>query len=63
MLKSNISDVYFHKFMKIKINLDDDLPLGKTLNMHNVGIRIKSVFNKNHNHYYNQVFLEKCSYK
>ena len=49
--------------MKIKINLDDDLPLGKTLNMHNVGIRIKSVFNKNHNHYYNQVFLEKCSYK
>ena len=23
MLKSNISDVYFHKYPKIKINLDD----------------------------------------
>ena len=32
MLKSNISDVYSNKYMKIKINSDDDLPLEKTLN-------------------------------
>ena len=25
-LRSNISDVYFHKFTKTKINSDDDLP-------------------------------------
>ena len=27
MLKSNISDVYSHKYKKIKINSDDDLHL------------------------------------
>ena len=26
MLKSNISEVYSHKYTKIKINSDDDLP-------------------------------------
>ena len=41
--------------MKIKINSDDDLPLEKALNMHNVVILIKSFFKKNHNHYYYQV--------
>ena len=30
MLKSNISDVYSHKYMKIEINSDDDLRLEKT---------------------------------
>ena len=29
MLKSNISDVYFHKYKKMKINSEDDLPLEK----------------------------------
>ena len=27
LLKSNISDVYFHKYRKIKIDSNDDLPL------------------------------------
>ena len=36
MLKNNITDVDLHKYIKIKINLDDDLPLEKTLNMYNV---------------------------
>ena len=35
-IKSNITDVYFHKYMKIKINSDDDFSLEKTLNIHNV---------------------------
>ena len=63
MLKSNILDFYSHKYTKIKIDLNDNLPLEKTLNVHNVVIRIKSVFNKNYNHYYYRVFLEKFSYK
>ena len=41
-----------HKYEKIKIDSDDDLPLIKTLTMLNVVI-IKSAFNKNHNQYYN----------
>ena len=31
--------------------------------MQNVVIHIKSVFDKNYNHYFKNVFLEKCSYK
>ena len=50
MLKSNISDIYSHKYTKIKLNSDDDLPFEKGLNMHNAEILIKSVFNKNDNH-------------
>ena len=38
--------------MKIKINSNDDSPLEKALNMHNVIILTKSVFNENHNHYH-----------
>ena len=30
MLKSNTSDIYSHKYIKIKIKLDDSLSLGKT---------------------------------
>ena len=59
MLKSNISDIYSHKEVKIKINPDDHLPLEKTLNIHNAVLHIESVFNKNHNHYYYQAFLQK----
>ena len=57
-LKSNISDIYSHKYTKIKINSDDDLFLEKTKTTHFVVILIKSVFNENHNHYYYKVFLE-----
>ena len=48
--------------MKIKIN-SDDLPLEKTLIMNNVVILDNSIFSKNHNHYYHEIFLEKCSYE
>ena len=46
---------YFHNH--------DSLPLEKTLTLHNVIIRIKSAFNKNQNHYYYNMFLEKGSYQ
>ena len=50
---------------KTKINSDEHLPLEKTLITQNIiVILIKSVFNKNHNYYYNdETFLEKWSYK
>ena len=63
MLKSNMLDVYYHKYTKIKINSDNGLALEKPLNMRNVVILVKSIFNKNRNHFYYQIFLEIYSYK
>ena len=48
MLKSNIFDVSFQKYTKIKFNLKDDLPLEKAFIMQNVVVLNKSVFNKNY---------------
>lgn len=42
MLKSNNLGFYSHKYIKIKINLDDKLSLEKTSNMHNLVKGIKS---------------------
>ena len=49
--------------MQKQIDSDDDLPLEKTLTWHNFVILIKSVFNKNQNHYYYNIFLGKCLYQ
>ena len=35
MLKSSIFGVYSHRYTKIKINSDDDLPFDKTLTIDN----------------------------
>ena len=43
MLKINISYVYSHKYMKTEIDSDDDLPLEKTWNRHNVVLVIRSM--------------------
>ena len=59
-LKSGIAYVGSFDYPKIKTGSGDDLPLEKTLTMHNNVIIVKSVFNKNYNHYYYQTFLEKC---
>ena len=48
--------------MKIKINLNDHFPLEETLNLHNVKILIKSVFDKNQNHCYYNILSEEYSY-
>ena len=56
--KSFILDAYSHKFTKIyEINLENDIPLEKTTNVHNAIILIKSVL-INHNHYHYQTFSE-----
>lgn len=63
ILKTNISDIYRHKYIRIKINLDHDLALEKPLNIHNSVILIKSVFNKNYSHYFYQEVVEKKLYE
>ena len=60
--KSGIT--YFsHYFAKIKVDSYDSLPIEKRLTLHNVIIHIKSVLNKDKNHYYFKIFLEKYSYQ
>ena len=48
--------------MKIKFNLDDDLPLNKTIEICSMIIVVRTVFHEI-NKYYPQVFLDECSYK
>ena len=48
--------------MKIKFDLDDDLPLNKTIEICNVTIAVNAIFYEN-NKYYPQVFLDECLYK
>ena len=38
---------YDEKYMKIKSNSDDDLPLNKTLELRNMIIVVRSVFHEN----------------
>ena len=61
--KSGIAYVISHNYIKIKIYSYDSLLLEKTLTLHNVIILVKSVSNKNQNHYYYNIFLEKCWYQ
>ena len=48
--------------MKIKFNSDDNLPLNKTIKLHNMTIIIRSVFEKD-GKFCLQVFLGKCLYE
>ena len=49
--------------MKIKFNLDDELPLNnKMIEIHSMIIVVRAVFYKN-NKYYPQVFLDECLYQ
>ena len=58
------SHIFFsHYFAQIKVDSYDSVPIGKSLTLHNVIIHIKSVLNKDKNHYYYNVLLEKCSYQ
>ena len=57
---SNHSSAEYGKdFMKIKFNPDDNLPLNKTLKLHNMTIVIRSVFEE-HSKFYPQFYLDKC---
>ena len=48
--------------MKIKCNLDGELPLNKTIEIPNMTIVVKAVFHEN-SKYYPQVFLDECLYE
>ena len=48
--------------MKIKFQLDDDLPLDKTFNILDMIIVVVSVLEKN-SKYYPQIVLHECAYK
>ena len=51
-----------HNYLIIKID-SYVLALKETLTLHNVVILIQSLLNKNKNHYYYNVFLERCLYQ
>ena len=56
------SDDYNEKYMKIKSNSNDELPLNKTIKIPTMTIVVTAVFHEN-NKYYPQVFLDECLYK
>ena len=55
------SDDYYGKIFKIELNLDDELPLIKMIEIHSMIIVVRSVFHEN-SKYYPQVFLLECLY-
>ena len=61
-INSGKTSEYDKDFMKIKFNSDDNLPLNKTLKLHNMTIVIRSVFEE-HGKFYPQVYLHECLYK
>ena len=61
-MSSGITHVVLIIMLKSKLIHMIFLPLEKTLTFHNVEILIKSVFNKDQNHHYNNVLLEKYLY-
>ena len=56
------SGEYNKDYMKIKFNLDDDLPLNIKLKLHMSTIIVRSVFEKD-GKYYAQIFLDECLYE
>ena len=56
------SNDYDEKYMKIKFNSDDELPLNKKIEIPSMVIVARAVFHEN-NKYYLQVFLDECLYK
>ena len=59
---TNNSEDYDEKYMKIKFNSDDDLPLNKRVKFYNMVIAVRIVFHES-NKYYSDVFLNECLYK
>ena len=56
------SDDYDKKYIKIKFNSDDELPLNKIIEILTMTIVVRVVFHEN-NKYYPQVFLDKSLYE
>ena len=56
------SNGYDEKYMKIKFNLDNELPLNKTIEITTMIIVVRPVFHES-NKYYVRVFLDGCLHK
>ena len=56
------SDDFDEKYMKIKFNSDDGLPLNKRIGIPSMIIVVRAVFHESKN-YYPQVFLDERLYK
>ena len=61
-LITNTSSDYDEKYIKIKFNSSDDLPSNKILNLYNLTIIVRSVFQKDKK-YHPKVFLDGCLYE
>ena len=48
--------------MKIKFDTDNNLPLNKTMKLHNMAIIIRSVFEED-GKFYPQIYLDECLYE
>ena len=59
---TNTSGDYDEKYMKIKFNSDDNMPLNKILKLHNLATVVRSVFQENKK-YYTQIFLDERLYE
>ena len=57
---TKISDDYNEKYMKIKLNLDDKLPLNKMIEIPNMIIVIRAVFYENNKHYLQAFLINIC---
>ena len=54
---TKIYDAYDEKYMKIKFNSDNELPLNKTVEITTITIVVRAIFLEN-NKYYPQIFLD-----
>ena len=61
-MKNTMNDEYDEKYMKIRFNSEDDLSLKKTIELRNMIIVVKTVFQED-SKYYPQVFLDEFLYK
>ena len=60
-ITKNLND-YDKKYIKIKFDSDENLPLNKIIKISIVAIAVRTVFQEN-NKYYPQVSLDECLYK
>ena len=56
------ADDYDKKYMRIKLNSDDELPLNKMIEITSMIIIARAVFHES-NKYYRQIFLDDCLYQ
>ena len=62
-VKSGITYTISHKYTTIKVDSYNYLPLEKTMSLRNVIILVESVWHKDKNNYYYNIFLAKTSHE